>query len=60
MPRHNGNKSFKQHRNLGQHQRRRTTRGGRTMSKLKKYKHYQFEKEMQHGSNMSVQPRRIM
>lgn len=34
MARRNGHKSFKQTRNRGQHQRRRSTRGGRLLSKL--------------------------
>lgn len=41
MARRNGNKSFKQRRNKGNHQRRRTTRGYRMMSKFKKYKWYE-------------------
>ncbi len=45
MPRRNGNKSFKQRENKGNHRRRRTTRGQRALSKLVIYKHYQFEKE---------------
>ena len=40
MSRRNGNKSFKQKRNKGNHQRRRTTRGYRMMSKFEKYKWY--------------------
>ena len=34
MARHNGHKAFKTRRNKGQHQRRRSTRGGRLISKL--------------------------
>jgi hypothetical protein len=34
MARKNGNKVFKAHRNRGQHQRRRSSRGGRLNSKL--------------------------
>ena len=41
MPRRNGNKQFKQKRNKGNHQRKRTTRGYRFMSKLIKYKWYE-------------------
>jgi hypothetical protein len=40
MARRNGNKSFKKARNKGNHQRKRTTRGYRKMSKFKKYKWY--------------------
>jgi hypothetical protein len=40
MPRRNGNKKFKLRRNKGAHQRRRTTRGHRQMSKFKKYRAY--------------------
>ena len=43
MPRRNGNKSFKQKRNKGNHQRKRTTRGYRMMSKFTKYKWYEKE-----------------
>lgn len=44
MPRKDGNKSFNQRRNKkGSHQRRRTTRGHRMMSKFKKYKWYEDE-----------------
>jgi len=41
MPRRNGNKSFKQKRNKGAHQRKRTTRGHRMISKFIKYKWYE-------------------
>ena len=41
MPRRNGNKAFKARRNKGAHQRRRTTRGHRFISKLKKYHWYE-------------------
>ena len=41
MARRNGNKSFKQKRNKGNHQRKRTTRGYRMMSKFEKYKWYE-------------------
>ena len=41
MPRRNGNKSFKVRKNKGTHQRHRTTRGHRMMSKFKKYKYYE-------------------
>jgi hypothetical protein len=40
MPRRNGNKQFNQKRNRGAHQRRRTTRGHRKISKFIKYKWY--------------------
>ena len=43
MPRRNGNKPFNQKRNRGAHQRRRTTRGHRTISKFIKYKWYERE-----------------
>lgn len=43
MPRRNGNKKFNQKRNRGAHQRRRTTRGHRTISKFIKYKWYEKE-----------------
>lgn len=49
MGRRNGNKSFKQKRNKGNHQRRRTTRGYRMMSKFEKYKWYN-EKEINNGN----------
>lgn len=35
MARRNGRKAFKTMRNKGQHQRRRSTRGGRLISKIK-------------------------
>jgi ribosomal protein L37E len=41
MPRRNGNKSFNVRKNTGNHQRRRTTRGYRQMSKFVKYKWYE-------------------
>jgi hypothetical protein len=50
MGRRNGNKSFKQKRNKGNHQRRRTTRGYRMMSKFEKYKWYN-EKESDDGKS---------
>jgi hypothetical protein len=40
MARRNGNKSFNQIRNRGNHQRARTTRGCRKISKFIKYKWY--------------------
>lgn len=40
MPRRT-NKTIRGVKNRGQHQRRRTTRGHRTMSKFKKYKYYE-------------------
>jgi len=37
------NKKLRQQKNKGSHQRRRTTRGNRFLSKLKKYKWYETE-----------------
>jgi len=37
------NKRMRQQKNRGSHQRRRTTRGNRFLSKLKKYKWYETE-----------------
>jgi len=52
MPRRNGNKKFKQRRNKGAHQRKRTTRGHRALSKFKKYKWYEeVEKDERHKVN---------
>jgi len=47
MPRRNGNKQFNQKRNSGQHQRKRSTRGERKMSKFLKYKMYTMGEESQ-------------
>jgi len=45
MPRRNGNKQFNSKRNKGAHQRHRTTRGHRMISKFIKYKWYEKGKE---------------
>jgi len=39
------NKKLRMRNNKGSHQRRRSTRGQRAISKFVKYKHYQFEKQ---------------
>jgi len=48
MPRRNGRKTFGEVRNKGNHQRRRTTRGHRMISKFVKYKYYD-QKENQYA-----------
>lgn len=55
MARRNGNKKFKQARNKGNHQRKRTTRGYRMMSKFKKYKWYEGgEKNERHEEDSVI------